>query len=55
MLEGFRGEDWEWRHLGGNGRGGKANRFAYLGNGFSTREMEGGDQTWYLDRVDELF
>lgn len=27
------------------------NRFQFLGNGFSTREEEGADQTWYLDQV----
>lgn len=50
MLEGFRGEDWEYRYLGGSG----ANRFAYLGNGFSTREADGEDTTWYLDDPDNL-
>lgn len=46
MLERFRGEDWEYAHLEGAG----GNRFAYLGNGFSTRELDPeGDSTWYLD------
>ncbi|KAH9888242.1 FAD/NAD(P)-binding domain-containing protein [Xylariomycetidae sp. FL2044] len=47
MLESFRGEDWEYVYDGGYG----ANRFAHLGNGFSTRELSGaeGDSTWYLD------
>ncbi|OAA60218.1 Flavin monooxygenase-like protein [Niveomyces insectorum RCEF 264] len=27
------------------------NRFQYLGNGFSIREEDGGDNTWYLDQV----
>ncbi|KAK3301009.1 uncharacterized protein B0H64DRAFT_414697 [Chaetomium fimeti] len=37
MLEGFRGEDWEFV-------------FAYLGNGFSTKELDPrGDTAWYLD------
>jgi hypothetical protein len=45
MLERFRGEDWEYVYEGG-GR----NRFAYLGNGFSTKELTPGvDSTWYLD------
>ncbi|KAI1213995.1 FAD/NAD(P)-binding domain-containing protein [Annulohypoxylon truncatum] len=46
MLERFRGEDWEYVYDGPAG-----NRFWYLGNGFSTRELGGeeGDQTWYLE------
>ncbi|KAK4105331.1 FAD/NAD(P)-binding domain-containing protein [Parathielavia hyrcaniae] len=45
MLERFRGEDWEYVYLGGGG-----NRFGYLGNGFSTKELDPrGDTTWYLD------
>ncbi|VBB72603.1 Putative sterigmatocystin biosynthesis monooxygenase [Podospora comata] len=46
MLERFRGEDWEYEW--DNARG---NRFGYLGNGFSTREVgdEKGDLAWYLD------
>lgn len=44
MLERFRGEDWEYVYLEGR------NRFAYLGNGFSTKELDPkGDSTWYLD------
>lgn len=31
------------------------NRFQYLGNGFSTREEKGQDQTWYLDDVEPKF
>lgn len=54
MLETFRAEDFEYVYddRAGGKEGGKANgnRFAYLGNGFSTRELtEGGDSTWYLD------
>ncbi|PQE11649.1 phenylacetone monooxygenase protein [Rutstroemia sp. NJR-2017a WRK4] len=44
MLEKPRWEDFEWRVSG-------ENRFAYLGNGFSTREGEEGgekDSTWYM-------
>jgi hypothetical protein len=42
MLEKFRGEDFEYVYEGGK-------RFGYLGNGFSTKELEeGGDKTWYL-------
>ncbi|KAI1390283.1 uncharacterized protein F4822DRAFT_231430 [Hypoxylon trugodes] len=50
MLETFRGEDWEYVYDDARG-----NRFAYLGNGFSTREVgEGEDQTWYLDLEGKL-
>ncbi|KAH6650113.1 hypothetical protein F5144DRAFT_597601 [Chaetomium tenue] len=52
MLEGFRGEDWEFVYLGAEagGKGGGGNRFAYLGNGFSRRELDPeGDTAWYLD------
>lgn len=46
MLENVRMEDYEWTY--GNGVGN--NRFGYLGNGFSTREVgDGGDGSWYLD------
>lgn len=45
MLEKFRGEDWEYVYDNS-----KQNRFAYLGNGFSTKELDPkGDSTWYLD------
>jgi len=47
MLGSPRWEDFEWK---GEGR----NRFVYLGNGFSTREIEEADQTWYLDDPDAL-
>ncbi len=48
MLEQFRGEDWEYVYE-------KANRFWYLGNGFSTKELDdGGDKTWYLNAPDAL-
>ncbi|RSL49542.1 hypothetical protein CEP54_012383 [Fusarium duplospermum] len=48
MLEGFRGEDWEytWRK--------KTNRFQFLGNGFSMKEFDGEDSTWYLNEPDKL-
>ncbi|EAQ92674.1 hypothetical protein CHGG_00909 [Chaetomium globosum CBS 148.51] len=52
MLEGFRGEDWEFVYLesGAEGKSRGGNRFAYLGNGFSRRELEPeGDTAWYLD------
>lgn len=45
MLERFRGEDWEYVY--DNTR---QNRFQYLGNGFSTKELDPTvDSTWYLD------
>lgn len=45
MLENFRGEDWEYVYDCP-----ARNRFWYLGNGFSTRELsKEGDQTWYLE------
>jgi len=47
MLESPRWEDFEWSTE-------TRNRFAYLGNGFSTREGEGEDQTWYWDQPDAL-
>lgn len=44
MLEKFRGEDWEYVY-----EGAKQNRFSYLGNGFSTKELDPKvDSTWYL-------
>lgn len=47
-LEGFRAEDYEYVY--DVERSTRQNRFAYLGNGFSTRELEEGmDPTWYLD------
>ncbi|KAL3463950.1 FAD/NAD(P)-binding domain-containing protein [Aspergillus heterothallicus] len=50
MLEQFRGEDWEFIYEAPGG-----NRFAYLGNGFSTRELNPEvDSTWYLDEPDKL-
>lgn len=52
MLETFRGEDFEYvydREVGAAGKG-KQNRFSYLGNGFSVRELDQSfDSTWYLD------
>jgi hypothetical protein len=45
MLEGFRGEDWEFVY-----EGQRQNRFGYLGNGFSRKELDPAvDSTWYLD------
>ncbi|KAH7140399.1 hypothetical protein B0J13DRAFT_637933 [Dactylonectria estremocensis] len=44
MLERFRGEDWEYVYAS------KGNRFSYLGNGFSTKELDGSDSTWYLNK-----
>ncbi|KAH6876607.1 hypothetical protein B0T10DRAFT_414468 [Thelonectria olida] len=47
MLENFRGEDWEFKYRN------RRNRFEYLGNGFSTKELGEGDATWYLDEPDK--
>ncbi|KAF4629540.1 hypothetical protein G7Y89_g8604 [Cudoniella acicularis] len=44
MLESFRGEDFEFRREA-------RNRFLYLGNGFSTKELGDGDKTWYLGSI----
>ena len=46
MLERFRGEDWDYAY----DDAAAGNRFAYLGNGFSVRELDPtADSTWYLD------
>ncbi|KAL4937784.1 hypothetical protein BDV06DRAFT_232348 [Aspergillus oleicola] len=37
-------EDYEWEYQSNN-------RFSYFGNGFSLREMDGSDTTWYIDGV----
>jgi hypothetical protein len=44
MLEKFRGEDFEYIYE-------KGQRFRYLGNGFSTKELGEGDKTWYLGKL----
>lgn len=45
MVERFRGEDFEYVYDEGK-------RFGYLGNGFSTKELEAGeDKTWYLGKL----
>jgi len=54
MLESFRGEDYEYIYDGLEDDDGKntgaGNRFAYLGNGFSTKELDkDSDSTWYLN------
>ncbi|KAI8396552.1 hypothetical protein FOFC_21100 [Fusarium oxysporum] len=46
MLQEPRWEDWEWTSVS------KANRFDYLGNGYSTWEESGKDISWYLDDAD---
>lgn len=48
MLEGFRGEDWDYVYLSSR------NRFTYLGNGMSTREDGKQDSTWYLNDPDTI-
>lgn len=48
MLDRFRGEDWEYV-LDDDENPGR-NRFYYLGNGFSTKELDPKvNVTWYLD------
>ncbi|RKK07518.1 putative sterigmatocystin biosynthesis monooxygenase stcW [Fusarium oxysporum f. sp. cepae] len=42
MMNEPRYEDYIWKST-------NRNRFAYLGNGFSLREVEGKDMTWFLD------
>lgn len=45
MLERFRGEDWEYVYDAPS-----RNRFHYLGNGLSTKELDAeADSTWYLE------
>lgn len=41
-------EDYEYTYL-------TSNRFQYLGDGFSTREEEGEDSTWFLENPDAHF
>ena len=48
MLENPRWEDYEYEYFSSS-----TNRFAYLGNGFSVREIDGSDITWYLGDVEE--
>lgn len=48
MLDEPRWEDYEWETF-------KKNRFSYLGNGFSVREGEGRDTTYYFDNPDAGF
>jgi hypothetical protein len=50
MLEEFRGEDWEYAYDAP-----VQNRFSYLGNGFSTKELDPAfDSTWYLDEAADV-
>ncbi|KAK7923108.1 dimethylaniline monooxygenase [Apiospora marii] len=50
MLEQVRGEDWDYVYDSPS-----QNRFAYLGNGFSTKELDPEfDSTWYLNDPDQL-
>ncbi|PVH75074.1 FAD/NAD(P)-binding domain-containing protein [Cadophora sp. DSE1049] len=46
MLENLRLEDWQWT-------GFNKNRFAYLGNGFSTKEASGRDLSYYFNAPEE--
>ncbi|CAK7212641.1 hypothetical protein SEUCBS140593_001571 [Sporothrix eucalyptigena] len=49
LLKEPRYEDWEWTNVN------PANRWAYLGNGFSTMEAEGKDLTWYFDAPEKEY
>ena len=42
MMNEPRYEDYNWKTI-------NRNKFAYLGNGFSLREVENKDVTWFLD------
>ncbi|KAH6868165.1 putative monooxygenase [Alternaria rosae] len=46
MLMNPRWEDWEWTTV-------NQNRFAYLGNGFTTMEAKGKDKAWYFGNPDQ--
>ncbi|KAH7308922.1 putative monooxygenase [Stachybotrys elegans] len=46
MLMNPRWEDWEWTTV-------NHNRFAYLGNGFTTMETKGNDKAWYFRNPDQ--
>lgn len=50
MLEKFRGEDWEYVYDHPS-----LNRFRYLGNGFSIKELDPTfDSTWYLEAIADM-
>lgn len=57
MLEDFRGEDFDYVYVAEaeaeeDGVPKRSNRFRYLGNGFSTKELDPTfDTTWYLDNL----
>lgn len=44
MMNEPRYEDYVWKTTN------RLNRFAYLGNGLSVTEVEGGDLTWFMDQ-----
>ncbi|RDL35489.1 Uncharacterized protein BP5553_07420 [Venustampulla echinocandica] len=46
MLESMRCEDWQWTRF-------NKNRFAYLGNGFSSKEASGRDLSYYFNAPEE--
>ncbi|KAJ9149460.1 Steroid monooxygenase-like protein [Pleurostoma richardsiae] len=48
VLKEPRYEDWEWTTW-------NKNRWAYLGNGFTTVEVEGRDLTWYFDQPEKEY
>lgn len=47
MLTAPRWEDWNWTAQ-------EANRFAYLGNGFSSWEEDGKDMAWYMNAQEHV-
>ncbi|EXJ88120.1 hypothetical protein A1O1_05048 [Capronia coronata CBS 617.96] len=49
----IRFEDWEWAKIKDATTGAEVNRWAFMGNGFSNLETNGGDLTWYFDRPEE--
>jgi hypothetical protein len=50
LVETPRFEDYEFTYVSRSG-----NRFEYLGNGWTRRELEKGDLTWYLDEPEENY
>lgn len=46
LLGNIRREDWQWESL-------EDNRWAFIGNGFDSGEIEDKDLTWYLDHPEQ--
>ncbi|KIW63283.1 hypothetical protein PV04_10142 [Phialophora macrospora] len=49
----IRFEDWEWAEQKDAHTGQEINRWAFMGNGFSSLESTGGDLTWYFDHPED--